>query len=412
MPFRSPAGRLATLLMSTILLAATGLLAVPGRCAEFVDSAGRHVMLPDHVNRVMAAGPAAAVLIFVLSPQKLVGWTEPLSRSQRSFLPSRFARLPVVGRLSGPNPTATAGDLARWRPDLIIDSGIVSPQATTLADTIQRQTHIPYIVLDGSIQRTPEMLRTVGLILEAGDHSLDVASYAFHAIQNLRGRLLIQSPVGRPTVYLGLGSDGLETGLADSAAMSDIDQAGAIPVAASLGRGESTRVAPAQILAWNPSIVIAQQRSFYNALLHDPRWRSLAAVRGKRVYLAPSDPFGWIGDPAGVNRMVGLYWLSDLLYPDVNEEDLRTTVREFYRTFYGVQLTDRQLEALVRSAEAKPGEFRGAATVSIYGAEPPPLPNLSPGEPPSDLGLPAAPTRPPGRGSLPNNPPTMPGSRP
>ena len=158
MPLRSHAARIAMLLL-------LALWALPGRAAEFVDSAERHVQVPDHVRRVMAAGQTAAVLVYVLAPEKLVGWSEPLSRSQRAFLPARFARLPVVGRLTGPNPTAVAAQVARLHPDLIIDSGAVTPEAAALADQIQQQTGIPYIVLDGSIQRTPQMLTSLGLLL-------------------------------------------------------------------------------------------------------------------------------------------------------------------------------------------------------------------------------------------------------
>jgi iron complex transport system substrate-binding protein len=386
---------------TTVILAI--LVAVPGRAAEFIDSAGRHVVLPDRVERVMPAGMAAAVLIFSLAPGKLVGWNQPLSSAQRAYLPAKYARLPVVGELFGSSPAAAAATVARWRPDLIIDAGVVTPQAAALADRIEAQTRTPYIVLDGSIQRMPEMLRNIGMILDAGDHRLDVASYAFHAIQGIRGKLLIQSADNRPLVYYGLGSDGLTTGLADALVTKVIDQAGAINVAARLGRGELTRVTREQIFAWNPDIVLAQQRSFYDALRRDPGWRGLAAVRDKRVFLAPSQPFGWIDDPAGVNRLVGLYWLSDLFYPNSLEEDLRANVRDFYQAFYGVALTERQLDALMRPAAPSSVAMQSVPTVPLLGAEPTPEPELSP------RGVPGAgptlPLKPPGRGGLPAKPP-------
>lgn len=412
MPLRSPAARIVLLVLSVLLAvpglaAVSALAAVSGRAAEFTDSAGRRVVVPDQVGRIMAAGPSAAVMVFVLTPGKLIGWTEPLARAQRALLPAKFARLPVVGRLSGPYPTATAAEVLRLHPDLIIDCG-VSPQSAALADRIQRQTGVPYIVLGNSIQLTPEVLRTLRALLGAGDRGLAIANYAYQAIEELRGKLLITSSTDRPRVYYGRGNDGLETGLAGSDAMSDIDQAGVINVAAGLGRGELTRVSRAQIIAWNPDIIIAQRRSFYDALRRDPAWGGLLAVANKRVYLAPSDPFGWIDDPAGVNRMVGLYWLSDLFYPDLYEQDLNTIVREFYQLYYGVQLNDRQMAALTGPAGAKPGEQRQLANVPLLGAEPPPLPNISPG-----AGMPGVPGAIPGvvpgrgglRGGAPAGPP-------
>ena len=119
-------------------------------------------------------------------------------------------------------------------------------------------------------------------------------------------------------------------------------------------------------------------------------------MRAKRVYLAPAIPFGWIDGPPGVNRAIGLYWLSNLFYPDLYQEDLRTNAREFYQLYYGVAINDRQLEAMIRPAEANPGETRRAANVPLLGAEPPPLPTT----PPAGTAPPSPPSGVPGRGSL------------
>ena len=381
MPLCSPAARIALLLVA--------LFAAPGRAADFVDSAERYVVLPNQISRVMPANQSAAVLVFVLAPEKLVGWSRPLTREQRAYLPAKFARLPVVGQLSGPTPTASVDTVARLRSDLIIDTGIVSPEAAARADAIQQQTGIPYILLDGSIQQTPDTLAGIGAMLGAAQRGQDLADYARTAIDNLRGRLLITESTSRPLAYYGLGPDGLETGLAGSLAMSTIDQAGINNVAARLGTGELTRVTREQIFGWNPTIIIAQQRSFYNALQRSRTWRGLAAVAQKRVYLAPDAPFGWIDDPAGVNRVIGLPWLSALFYPDVYQEDLRVSVREYYDKFYRIKLSDRQLEALARPAGAPTGETGQMLGVPLLGAEPVPLPS----GPPNSLG-----PRPPGRG--------------
>ena len=379
------------------------LLALPSRAADFVDSAERYVVLPDRIGRVMAADQSAAVLVFVLAPEKLVGWSRPLSREQRAYLPAKFARLPVVGQLTGPTPTAAADAVARLHPDLIIETGIVSPDAAARVDAIQHQTRIPYILLDGGIQQIPDTLATVGAMLGVADRGQDLAFTARTAISGLRGRLLITESTERPLVYYGLGPDGLDTGLAGSQVMAAIDQAGVINVAARLGGGELTRVTREQIFQWNPAIIIAQQRSFYNALQRDRGWRGLDAVTKKRVYLAPAEPFGWIDDPPGVNRIIGLPWLSALCYPDVYQEDLRASVRDFYYQFYRIKLSDRQLEALVRPAEAHAGETSRALSVPLLGAEPVPLPG---GGQPNSMG-----PRPPGRGGtrgMPGYPPPNP----
>jgi iron complex transport system substrate-binding protein len=383
MPSRSLPGWVALLFLV--------LLTGPAQAIGFVDSAERYVVVPNRVGRVMPVTPSADVLIFVLAPEKLAGWSRAPSRGQRAYLPAKFARLPLVGPLVRPDPSETIQLVGRTHPDLIIESGPVSAEAAARADWVQAQTGVPYIVLDNSIQAIPAALRMIGAILGAGERGNDLGNYADNAVDALRGRLLIAPADERPLVYYGRGQDGLETGLAGSQSMADIDQAGVINVAARLGRGKLTRVTRDQIFAWNPAIIIAQDRSFYNALLRGSAWRGLTAVANKRVYLAPSDPFGWIDDPPGVNRIIGLYWLTGLFYPDQYQEDLRTNVRGFYEKFYRVKLNDRQLEALVRPAEGRSGENRSPINVPLLGAEPVPFPNASPNAPPVGGG-------PPGRG--------------
>jgi iron complex transport system substrate-binding protein len=392
MPLRSSAARVASLFLVFFFV-------MPVRAADFVDSAERYVAIPDRVGRVIGADQSAALLVFVLAPEKLMGWSQPLTRQQRAYLPTKYARLPAVGQLSGPTPTAMADTVARLHPDLIIDTGIVSPEAAARADAIQQQTRIPYILIDGSIQHIPDTLVTVGAMLGVAERGQNLADYARNAIDNLRGRLLVTESTSRPLVYYGRGADGLETGLAGAQVMANIDQAGVINVAGRLGSGELTRVTRDQVVAWNPEIIIAQQRSFYNALQRDRSWRGSAAVTNKRVYLAPAEPFGWIDDPAGVNRIIGLPWLTALFYPDVYQEDLRTNVRDFYDNFYRIKLSDRQLEALLRSAEARTGETSRALGVPLLGAEPVPLPS---GPSYGPLG------RPPGRGGPPGSMPLIP----
>jgi iron complex transport system substrate-binding protein len=385
MPLRWLAGRVTILLLV--------LLAGPREAAAFVDSAERYVVVPGRVGRVMAANQPAAVLVFVVAPEKLVGWSEPPSRVERGYLPAKYARLPVVGPLIRPNPAEAAQTVARMRPDLIIESGPVSPEASARADWLQQQTGVPYIILDNSIQTTPTTLRTVGAMLGVGQRGEDLGKYADDAIDALRGRLLIASATERPLVYYGRGPDGLETGTMGSQPMAAIEQAGVINVADRLGAGELTRVTRDQIVAWDPTVIIAQDRRFYNAVLHSAPWRGLAAVANKRVYLAPADPFGWIDDPRGVNRIIGLYWLAGLFYPDQYQEDLRINVSGFYETFYGIKLTDRQLDALLKPAVGTAGTTGSQLGVPLLGAEPVPLPNASPNAPPAT-------GRPPGRGGL------------
>jgi len=48
-----------------------------------------------------------------------------------------------------------------------------------------------------------------------------------------------------------------------------------------------------------------------------------------------------------VNRVVGVFWIAEQLYPDIYDYDLPARVKAFYSLFYGADLTDGQISALI-----------------------------------------------------------------
>ena len=50
-----------------------------GFAASVMDATGRTITAPEHVLRVYPAGPPAAVELYTLAPDLLVGWVEPIA---------------------------------------------------------------------------------------------------------------------------------------------------------------------------------------------------------------------------------------------------------------------------------------------------------------------------------------------
>ena len=65
------------------------------------------------------------------------------------------------------------------------------------------------------------------------------------------------------------------------------------------------------------------------------------------MHLSPKLPFGWVDFPPSVNRLIGLWWLAKILYPELFPENLHTLTREFYQRFYHVPLSDPQLDRVL-----------------------------------------------------------------
>jgi iron complex transport system substrate-binding protein len=147
-------------------------------------------------------------------------------------------------------------------------------------------------------------------------------------------------------VYYGRGPRGLETGLGGSINVETIEYLGARNVAAERQGGVAT-VSVEQVLAWNPDVIITIEPTFAATVRTDPVWAPIKAVQTGRVYLSPSLPFAWVDFPPSVNRLIGLWWLAKVLYPEQFPEDLKPITRDFYQRFYHMTPTDAQIEAVL-----------------------------------------------------------------
>lgn len=329
-----------------------GLLAV-GSSAEGVaarmvtDSAGRRVEVPDRIERVFPAGPPAMVFLYVLAPQRLIGWTRGFRGGEADYVAAPYRDLPVLGRLAGRGGTANLEALLAARPDLVFDYGSLASTYTSLAERVQAQTGLPYLLIDGRFDAIPSALRLFGAILGVEDRAERLAAYAEAALAEVDAILAQVPPGKRPRVYLARGPEGLETGLRGSINTEIIERAGGVNVAEAPGQRGIVTVSMEQVLTWNPEVIVTWDERFYDRVWNDPLWQGVEAVRNRRVYLSPSAPFGWIDRPPSINRLLGLRWLASVLYPDRFEGDLRAIAREFYSSFYHVELDDERLDALL-----------------------------------------------------------------
>lgn len=311
------------------------------------DSAGRKVDIPDRIEKVFAAGPPASILLYILAPEKMTGWPDPPRGEERPFIAPAYRDLPALGRLTGRGGTANIEVVLKTKPDLILDFGSVRDTYASLADNVQQQTKIPYILIDGRFNATPAALRLLGDVLGLKDRSELLAKYVESTFADIDAVLKTTPDDKRPRVYLARGPDGLETGVVGSINTEIIERAGGRNVAQAAGQSGLVRASMEQVIVADPEIVLTWDRSFFDRVKTDPLWAGIRAIRTNRVYLAPTAPFGWIDRPPSLNRVIGLRWLAGLFYPNQLGHDLRETTRTFYRLFYHVDPGDADLDTLI-----------------------------------------------------------------
>jgi len=164
-------------------------------------------------------------------------------------------------------------------------------------------------------------------------------------LADIRAKVARIAPSRAVSIYYGRGKDGLTTAGAGSLEDEFIEILGQRNVAREpLGMFRATA---AQLADWNPDLVVLLGRDTAKAFRGDPQLAALRAVRDRRVLAAPTLPFGWLDGPPSPSRLIGLQWLGQLLFPDIFTADLRAATRGFYRDFYGVELSDAQLDELL-----------------------------------------------------------------
>jgi iron complex transport system substrate-binding protein len=284
-----------TLLVSCLLL----LPAWRTRADTVVDGAGRSVAVPASPNRVLPAGPPAAVLLTMVAPDLMVGFPGPVSLEARALLPPAAADLPGVPRLTGRADVTQA--LAELHPDLVLDYGDVTPRYTALIEAAQQRLGVPALLLDGRLSETPVALRLVGRVLHREARAETLARLA-------EALLVLPPDTASRTVVYARGTDGLNVASAGTEATAVFERMG-WHVLAPPGEGWFRHVDVAGVAALDPDLLIFSDPAMRATLENPGPWSAVRAVRQGRAYVAPAMPFGWMEEPPSVNRLLGLAWL-------------------------------------------------------------------------------------------------------
>jgi iron complex transport system substrate-binding protein len=327
-----------------LLATASAALLAPrmARADTVTDDTGRALPVPVKVTRVFPAGPPAAILLYTLVPELLLGWPRANRPEECVYMLPAICTRPEIGRITGRGNTANLETVIALKPDLILDVGSTRATYISLAERVQQQTGIPYALLDGRFLALSTTYEKLGKLIGRPGDGANFADYCNKTLSAITGRIASVPKEKRPRVYYARGPRGLVTGLGGSINVETIELM-ARNVAGE-NHGGLANVSIEQVLLWNPDVIVTIDQDFAAAVRDDPAWASVKAVREGRVHLSPKMPFGWVDFPPSVNRLIGLWWLGKILYPDLFKEDLRELTRDFYAKFYHVTPSNAQID--------------------------------------------------------------------
>ncbi len=326
-----------------VLLIAVSLPAQP-----FTDSLGRQVELPEELDRIVPSGNLAQLVLYSIAPDRIVGWSSKLSGSAEAYFPQDVINLPVFGTFYGKKANLNKEALMSAAPDVVIDMGEIKGSPDEMRkelDDLQSDIMIPVIFIEAYLDNTPDVYRTLGTLLGEEEKGEALAKYAEEAIaMAAAAREAIEEPV---SVYYSSSPDGLEAIAEGNFHGEVIEKVGAENVVPAAFGASSNKVSMEQLYIWDPDVILLSSAEAYEEAISGSVWKNLRAVEEGRVYLIPTEPYSFLDSPPATNRIIGIYWLGNLLYHELYPVDMTEKTEEFYSLYYNHDITEADVERIL-----------------------------------------------------------------
>jgi len=338
------------------------LLAAPTLAGQSItDMAGRRVGLPDQILRVYAVGHCIP-LVGAIAPEKLANNYRLSDEAKRFLSPTLYEgkAVPLTGQRFSDE------EILNMRPDLIVMEA--AGGAADQANRLEARLHVPVVLVDQDLWQAKQAFAFLGAVLGHPAQARVLADFVATYLDPIHAHAKAIRESDRVRVYYAEGPNGLSTNPAGSAHTQVLDFVGANNVArvANLPDEGMSAISLEQLYLWQPELILvwtpaADRLTTWHAIVDDPLWQRLTAVRQGRVIQIPWLPFSWLDRPPGSNRILGTLWLAQRLYPDKFKFDLPAVTREYFQKFYHHPLSAADARHLLDLAEPTTIPHRGVA---------------------------------------------------
>lgn len=321
------------------LLLCTGLFA-----KDISDMAGRKISVPDKAERSFASAPPMGLLSYIIAPETMSAMNLPLDSNfyfkNTKYLDGSLAKLPVVGGWHGNTKGANMETLLALKPQIIL---------AWKNDFVMKEVEksftkfgIPvFFVQEDIVEDEPEAIRAVGRALGREERAEALAQDAqtrLFGVAKMRDAIPKDK---RPKVYYAEGADGLSTECEASFHFSPFKFVGVRPAFECVQKTMvgMEKVSMEAVISANPDIIVASDETFVKSVWSDKRWAGIKAVKNKKVYLVPKDPVNFLDRPPSFMRILGVQWLSSLIYPAEYKKDILSETVSFYKLYLRKNIT-------------------------------------------------------------------------
>jgi len=313
---------------------------VPGAWAQsvtVVDHAGRVVTLPSPPQRVASVFGVATAYVYALGAGDLLVGARYLG------LPDSPLARQVMSRID------PAWEGKTFPAEVTVEALVAIQAGVVLAGT----RHLPLAALLGevgipAVVYAPETFAAVreatlltGALLGREEEGRELTELFDEVLAEVAQRM---GPGGStlPRV-LFLGTEPLRVAVGGMYQTQLIALAGGKSAAENLPGASWQSVNLEQILVWNPDVILIAPYGTVqpNAILENPDWQSVAAVKTGRAWKLPQLLFAW--DTPIPESVLGILWIAERLHPGRVGLEIADLASRFYSQFYGVTLTEDEV---------------------------------------------------------------------
>nr|WP_320012199.1 iron ABC transporter substrate-binding protein [uncultured Desulfobulbus sp.] len=324
-------------LLITISLCLSWLWAGPTYARTIIDTLGRAVEIPEHVERVICSGAGCLRLLTYLQAQDLVVAVDDIEGKRRRFdarpyalANPQFKKLPVFGSFRGQDNPERILTLDP-APQVIFKLVGTGKGTSGLApDALQMKTGIPVVALPygnlGPLQNDlNQALRIMGDVLGRAQRAQALIDFFEQTIADLKQRTAAVEPDKQAKVYIGgvayAGPHGFQATEAGYPPFAFVHARNLVPQLTSRSQTTTaTEVGKEQIVAWDPAYLfldlstlqLGEAAGGLHELKNDPAYQMLTAVQQGRVYGVL--PYNWYNKNFG-SILADAYFIGKLLSP-------------------------------------------------------------------------------------------------
>ena len=323
----------------------------------FTDDCGREVEIPKTITKAAPSGSVSQMVLMTIAPETLVGLSATPSSDQLDYFPEYTWELPTFGQFYGSKANLNMEALIAAQPQVIIDIGDKKTSHKSDMDKIQKQTGIPTIFIETTLDKMPGAYRTLGELFGKEDKGNEFADYIEKTVAFANEQAEMIPDAEKRSVYYGTGASGLDCNADGSVQADVIDIIGAKNAVVGTevsDKGGGTLVNMEQIYNFDPDVIIVTFDGIYDIIANgDKSWAELSAVEKGDYYEIPGIPYNWMSGPPSINRILGIWWLGNLVYPNAYDYDMVEKTREYYKLFFDYDMSEKEANEILANSSLK-----------------------------------------------------------